>query len=276
MQVQGLIKKMKVALQANEVSYYFPFEGKVPVNDWVGKEVVIRFSGQLNCINCSRETNKIFGEGLCYPCFRDAPQAAPCIIRPELCEAHLGKGRDVEWEEQHHNQPHIVYLALSSSVKVGVTREIQVPTRWIDQGANQAIILAEVPYRQLAGEIEVFLKDHYTDKTSWQAMVKNHVAEADLLEEKENAAYELPPELQDFVSDNDEVFDLKYPVIEFPTKAKSIKLDKMPEVQGKLAGIKGQYWLFSDGRVFNWRNHSGYNVEVSQVEESSKSQTELF
>ncbi|WP_223266560.1 DUF2797 domain-containing protein [Luteibaculum oceani] len=267
---------MKVALQANEVSYYFPFEGKVPVNDWVGKEVVIRFSGQLNCINCSRETNKIFGEGLCYPCFRDAPQAAPCIIRPELCEAHLGKGRDVEWEEQHHNQPHIVYLALSSSVKVGVTREIQVPTRWIDQGANQAIILAEVPYRQLAGEIEVFLKDHYTDKTSWQAMVKNHVAEADLLEEKENAAYELPPELQDFVSDNDEVFDLKYPVIEFPTKAKSIKLDKMPEVQGKLAGIKGQYWLFSDGRVFNWRNHSGYNVEVSQVEESSKSQTELF
>jgi hypothetical protein len=31
------------------------------------------------------------------------------------------------------------------------SRETQIPTRWIDQGANQALILAETPYRQLAG-----------------------------------------------------------------------------------------------------------------------------
>ncbi len=262
MQLKGIAKKMRVKLEEGKVQYYLPFAEDVLVNEFLGKEISIKFTGVINCVSCGRETNKTFGDGLCFPCFRDAPEASPCIIRPELCEAHLGNGRDVAWEQRNHNVPHVVYLALSSSVKVGVTRASQVPTRWIDQGANSAIILAEVPYRRLAGEIEVFLKDHYTDKTSWQAMVKNHVAEADLFEEKENAAYELPPELQDFVSDNDEVWYLGYPVLEFPTKAKSVKLDKINELSGKLAGIKGQYFLFSDGRVFNWRNHSGYNVEL--------------
>lgn len=263
MQLNGLVKKMRVKLNQGKVEYYLPFGEDFLLNDLLGKEVSIKFTGTINCLSCNNTTNKTFGDGLCFPCFRDAPEASPCIIRPELCEAHLGKGRDVAWEERNHNQPHVVYLALSSSVKVGVTRAPQVPTRWIDQGANAAIILAEVPYRRLAGEIEVYLKDHYTDKTSWQAMVKNHVAEADLLEEKENAAYQLPEELQDFVSDNDDVWDLNYPVLEFPSKAKSVKLDKIPELTGKLAGIKGQYWLFSDGRVFNWRNHGGYNVELN-------------
>ncbi len=264
MVLQGMVKKMPVRIQETKVQYSFPFDESMPVNDWVGKDVVLKFTGQINCTLCGRDTNKTFGDGLCYPCFRDAPQASPCIIKPELCEAHLGKGRDVAWEERNHNQPHIVYLALSSGLKVGVTREKQVPTRWLDQGAAAAIILAEVPYRKLAGDIEVFLKDFYSDKTSWQAMVKNHVAEADLLEEKENAAYELPEELRDFISDNDDIWEFNYPVLEYPTKAKSLKLDKVPEIEGRLSGIKGQYWLFSDGRVFNWRNHSGYHITLEQ------------
>ena len=116
------------------------------------------------------------GHGFCYPCFSDAPENSPCIIRPELCEGHLGLGRDVAWEEEHHNQPHVVYLSFTGAVKVGVTRDPQVPTRWIDQGATMAVVIARVPYRQLAGKIEVHLKNHFSDKTNWRNMIKGVAA----------------------------------------------------------------------------------------------------
>jgi hypothetical protein len=60
-------------------------------------------------------------------------------------------------------QPHIVYL-----VKRGKSRgdsKTQVPTRWIDQGAIEAVSIVEVPNRYLAGITEVAL-NYYADKTN--------------------------------------------------------------------------------------------------------------
>ena len=52
--------------------------------------------------------------------------------------------RDYDWEMAHHMQPHVVYLSKTAGIKVGVTRETQIPYRWIDQGAVEALILAKL------------------------------------------------------------------------------------------------------------------------------------
>lgn len=238
-------------------------ESAVDMNALVGSEIQLSYNNQINCIVCGRATSKAFGQGFCYPCFQSAPENSECIIRPELCRGHEGIGRDVEWEKKHHVQPHVVYLAVASGIKVGVTRGDQVPTRWIDQGAWRAIELARVPYRKLAGDIEVALKDHIGDKTHWQKMLKNVLAEdIDMEEQKFTLGELLPLELQKYLSDDDEVWEINYPVIEFPTKVKSLKLDKAPLISGKLMGIKGQYLLFDEGRVINIRSHSGYHITL--------------
>ncbi|MDP6908011.1 MAG: DUF2797 domain-containing protein [Flavobacteriales bacterium] len=246
------------------IRYYLKLnKGEICVNDFLGKKLEIEFSGRINCVACGRLTKKSFGQGFCYPCFMNAPQNAECIIRPELCEGHLGKGRDPEWEKRNHVQPHFVYLALSSGLKVGITRETQIPTRWIDQGASQAIILAEVPYRRLSGEIEVALKEHYSDRTNWQRMLKNQILDDDLLLRKQEAKHHLPLALQKFVNDDVQIWELNYPNLDTPVKVKSFKLEKIPVLEGMLTGIKGQYLIFDNQMVINVRNHSGYHVSIN-------------
>lgn len=258
------LNKMATKLE-DEVQYFLAVDNEwLPMNELIGKPLTIEFEGQINCIICGKKTKKSIGNGACFSCFSNAPESSPCIINPEQCEAHLGKGRDLKWEEEHHNQPHVVYLAKSSAIKVGVTRNTQIPTRWIDQGASEAIILAEVPYRRLAGEIEVQLKNYFTDKTNWQQMLKNILAEDDLLEIKEDVLnYYLTPDYHKFASDNDEIIQLNYPVENYPSKIVSIRLDKTPIIESTLRGIKGQYLYFGSGQVFNVRNHSGYLVTLS-------------
>ncbi|MCB0536845.1 MAG: DUF2797 domain-containing protein [Bacteroidetes bacterium] len=257
------LSKMATKLE-NEIQYFLAVDNEwLPMNELIGKPIILEFEGQINCIICGKKTKKSFGNGACYSCFMSAPESSPCIINPELCEAHLGKGRDIEWEQKHHNQPHVVYLAKSSAIKVGVTRATQVPTRWIDQGASEAIILAEVPYRRLAGEIEVQLKNHFTDKTNWQQMLKNIVATDDLLQVKEEVLnYYLDAAYHEFISDNDTIISLNYPVENYPAKIKSVRLDTVPIIESTLRGIKGQYLYFGSGQVFNVRNHSGYLVSL--------------
>ena len=238
-------------------------EDKVPMNELLGKKISFSFSGQINCISCGRLTKKAFGQGFCYPCFANSPDNAECILRPELCEGHLGGGRDPEWEQKHHVQPHFVYLALSSGLKVGITRETQIPTRWIDQGASSAIILAKVPYRRLSGEIEMALKEFYSDRTNWQRMLKNEVLQADLLEMKAEAKAHLSEELQQYVTEDEEIWNLNFPSLDTPLKVKSLKLDKLPTIEGVLTGIKGQYLILDNLNVINIRSHSGYFVELS-------------
>lgn len=238
-------------------------EDEILMNDLLGNKIAINFDGQINCVSCGRLTKKAFGQGFCYPCFANSPDNAECILRPELCVGHLGGGRDPEWELKHHVQPHYVYLALSSGIKVGITRGTQVPTRWIDQGASAAIILAKVPYRRLSGEIEVALKAHYSDKTIWQRMLKDEVLDADLLVKKAEAKSFLPPELQQYVTDDEEIWNLEFPSLDTPTKVKSVRLEKQPQLEGVLTGIKGQYLILDNQHVFNVRNHAGYFVQFN-------------
>ncbi|MCW5907001.1 MAG: DUF2797 domain-containing protein [Chitinophagales bacterium] len=263
MHATGILDKMPTSF-INPVQYFLPLgNDKVAVNEIVGKKLRLQWTGSIFCTVCGRKTQKSFGEGLCYPCFANAPENAECIVRPELCEAHLGKGRDPEWEKRNHFRRHFVYLALTNSVKVGVTRDDQIPTRWIDQGANQGIILAETPYRQIAGLIEVELKKHLSDKTNWQRMLKNEVANnIDLIIEKERIKMLLPDELSQYVSDNNEIVELKYPVLDYPTKVTSVSFEKLNPIEMPLIGIRGQYFIFENGYVFNVRRNSGYEVEL--------------
>ncbi|MFT5980649.1 MAG: hypothetical protein ACI898_001422 [Flavobacteriales bacterium] len=269
MKVAGNIRKMRTELKEGAQYYLNLFDNLKPgeetnMNQLVGKDVKISFHGQINCTVSGKKIKKIFGDGMSYDAFMSSPMAVPSIIRPELSRIHEGIAlRDAEWEEKHHNQPHYVYLSKTSGVKVGVTRPTNIPFRWIDQGAIEAIIIAETPYRQLAGLIEVELKAHMADKTNWRWMLQNRMDEdVDLLERKDEVLELLPMDYEAFFSDNDEITKIQYPVLEYPIKPVSVKLDKLDVLEGTLKGIKGQYLLFDNGRVINMRSHSGYYIEL--------------
>ncbi len=259
----GNLRKMSVHLDA-EIQYTLNLSEDILMNDLIGNHIRLEWNGVINCSSCKKVTKKSFGQGFCYTCFANAPESAECIIRPELCRAHLGEGRDPEWEEKHHNKPHVVYLAASSAVKVGITRGDQVPTRWIDQGASSAIRLAETPNRYEAGRVEVALKEFFTDKTNWRKMLKNEIdEEIDLEEEKWALEEHLPADIIELFSENDDIIALNYPVVEYPEKVKSLSFDKTNIIEGKLMGIKGQYLLFENGEVLNIRKHTSYHVKFN-------------
>ncbi len=263
MQLEGNILKMRTE-GIGPVQYFLPVgNAEIHLNPLVGKQVSLRFTGQINCISCGKQTKTSFGQGFCYNCMQTAPEASESVMRPELSKAHLGIARDLEWAEKHDLIDHFVYLAVSGDVKVGVTRYHQVPTRWIDQGASSAIKIATVPNRHIAGVIEVFLKKYFTDKTDWRAMLKNEVAtNIDLLAEKEKALGFLSAELRKYAEPDNIITQIEYPVIEYPQKLNSLSFDKQPLISGILKGIKGQYFIFDEGNVLNIRKHNGYRLEI--------------
>lgn len=267
MEITGNLIKMRTDL-SNPVSYSLKLNGElVPMNSLIGKAITLKFEGTIYCIHCGKKTKRSFNQGFCYSCLQTAPEADESVIRPELSRVHLGIARDLEWSKQHDLIDHFVYLAVASDVKVGVTRHHQVPTRWIDQGASYAIKLAKAPNRHIAGVIEVYLKQFVTDKTNWRKMLKNEVNQTiDLPAEKERLSVLLPKELQQYISHDHTVTRLDYPVEQYPDKITSLSLDKQPQVSGVLQGIKGQYLLFDNGRVFNIRKHNGYQVTLSYDE----------
>jgi hypothetical protein len=259
-----ILNKMKTEL-LDVVQYTLDSSNsRIKLNEFLGKSIKLIWTGNLFCRKCTKKTKKSFGEGFCYQCFISAPEASPCILHPELCEAHLGKGRDLEYEKKNHNQPHFVYLAATDIVKVGVTRCTQVPTRWIDQGANKAIILAETLNRYQAGLIEVALKSIFADKTNWQNMLRNLQDDTiDLVEEKWQVEEILPSDLSKFITDNEEVLAINYPVLSYPSKVNSVSFDKTKEIGGILTGIRGQYLILDNQQVVNIRRHTGYEIEWS-------------
>jgi hypothetical protein len=256
-------------LGPGEVTYALGTDaGPVPLGAYIGQPFTLRFTGVRTCVACGKQVKKFYGQGMCWPCFRSAPQASPCIIRPELCEAHLGKGRNVQWESDHHGQEHLVYLSFTGGIKVGVTRSTQVPVRWIDQGAVMALPIARVPYRQLAGAIEVDLKKHFADRTEWRHMLlldDRAPGMPLLMEAQRRAADVLDPALNQYLLPVQPVVRLAYPLRHVPPKLVSVQLDKLAEITGKLQGIKGQYLVWADGRVLNVCNHTGYQVEIEPV-----------
>ncbi len=262
-EIQGNLLKMNAKLD-DVVQYYLPIgDSIVPLNELIGRTLNFEYQGRINCLACGKETPKSFAQGYCYPCFVSVPETSECGLRPELCEAHLGISRDMKWSETHCLSDHYVYLAISSGLKVGVTRASQIPTRWIDQGACKAIKLAMTPNRYTAGIIEVELKNYFSDKTSWQKMLKNNIDRSIDLEEAKQQAWEyLDEELQAYVIDDDEITEITYPVENYPTKVKSIGFDKVPKFEKVLTGIKGQYLIFDNTFVLNIRKHSGYHITL--------------
>ena len=261
---QGVLTKMETQAE-NPIQYFLVFENDfLNMNQLLDKTIKISFV-KYQCLNCGLERPK-YRQGFCKSCFFEIPQAADWIMRPELSTAHLGKeDRDLEYEKKVQLQPHIVYLANSSNVKVGVTRKSQVPTRWIDQGAHEAIEIVEVPNRYLAGITEVALKAHVSDKTNWRTMLKNEAKDENLVAWRERLKGFIPEEAKAYyIAENSET-QLEFPVSKFPLKPKSLNLEKTPEYTGKLVGIKGQYLIFEDETVFNIRSNEGTVIGIDIV-----------
>ena len=254
------------------VQYTLDLDGQsVSLNPVIGQPLTMRYTGAIHCVHCGRKTNKSFNQGFCYPCFQKLAQCDKCIVSPEKCHYDEGTCREPEWADAHCQQPHYVYLANSSGVKVGITRHTQVPTRWMDQGAVAALPIFKVNSRKTSGLVEVAFKNYVADKTSWQKMLKGVAEPVDLKARRDELMAELVGELDalkqqlgeqaiEAISDAD-VVDIDYPVDVYPEKVKSFNLDKTPEVGGVLQGIKGQYLIFDTG-VINIRKFGGYEVEL--------------
>jgi len=263
MEFKGTLLKMR-SQQDVPIQYYLPVGDKeIHLNQLMGKEIEIEYLGEIHCILCGRKTSKSFFQGMCYPCFQKAPQAEECILHPELCMAHEGKARDMEYAKENCLQEHFVYLSYTGDVKVGVTRKSQVPTRWIDQGAVLAIKIASTPNRYLAGLIEVMLKKQMADKTNWRKMLTlKDDGEPNIQPFKKEAIDHLHQDFSRYVLFDEHEATLIYPVKKIPLKVKSMGFDKTPKIKGVLNGIKGQYLIFDDGLVLNIRKHGGYLVTI--------------
>lgn len=266
----GCLTKMQAELGC-PVSYRLALGGEtIELNKFVGRSVKMVFTGKIICVHCGRETKKSFNQGYCYPCFVSLAQCDMCILKPENCHYHKGTCREPAWGEEFCFQPHYVYLANSSGIKVGITRQTQIPTRWIDQGAIQALPILKVPSRYVSGLVEISIGRHVSDKTSWQKMLKNNTVPVDLIAKRDELLALCEAELAEialqFGSNAIKVLpeakpvDIDYPVLRYPAKVKSFNFDKQAEVGGVLEGIKGQYLLFDTG-VINIRKFSGHQVE---------------
>ena len=270
--VTGHLSNMQVELD-QQVEYWLPLDDhREPLNRWLGQSIRIQYLGDIHCIHCGRRSKKSFSQGYCYPCFTKLPQCDTCIMSPEKCHYHHGTCRDPVWGDQYCFTDHYVYLANSSGVKVGITRGSQVPTRWIDQGATQALPIFRVKSRYHAGLIEDCLREHIADRTHWQKMLKGNSQPVDLAEIRDTLMMQSEEGLSFLEQQfglaafqrlyDQAVVEINFPVLQFPQKVKSFNLDKQPIVEGVLQGIKGQYLILDTG-VINIRKYTAYNVQFS-------------
>lgn len=268
----GALRKMGTALES-PVRYELRVDdAALPLNPLLGQTLRLQFQGAIHCIHCGRKTSKSFNQGYCYPCFKRLAQCDSCILKPQQCHFHLGTCREPDWGEAHCMIEHVVYLANTSGVKVGITRHSQVPTRWMDQGATLARPIFRVATRLHSGLVESLFSAHIADKTNWRAMLKGDAAACDLEAQRARLLEECRDEIEALqrehglqaitpLADATEV-SIRYPVLEYPKKVASFNLDKDPLVEGTLLGIKGQYLMFDTG-VINMRKYGGYVVSVS-------------
>lgn len=273
--MQGNLRKMRVDLQ-NPVEYTMLMcdsQGNEvhaeTLNKHIGKKIRLTYTNAINCIACGRATKKSYSQGYCYPCMSTLAECDMCIMKPETCHYFKGTCRDEAWADTHCMQHHYVYLANSSGIKVGITRGTQIPTRWIDQGAIQAMPIFKVKNRLQSGLLEVAIKNHVSDRTDWRKMLKGLAEEIDLTSRRDELLELCNDDIANIIADHDEgdiekladadVVDITYPVMSYPTKVSSLNFDKTPEISGELVGIKGQYLILDTG-VLNIRKFSGYHV----------------
>jgi hypothetical protein len=268
--MQGQLRKMRVTLES-PVNYQLPLTDQlVDLNPLLGQSIKLIFTGNIYCVHCARKIKKSFNQGYCYPCFTSLAQCDMCIVKPEKCHYEAGTCREPEWGLAQCFQPHYVYLANSSGIKVGITRESQIPTRWIDQGAVQALPIMKVQSRLISGLVEIELAKHVSDKTSWQRMLKNLQEQEDLAAKRDELYTECEKEIASIrqrfgdsaieLLQNEDEISIQFPVQTYPNKVKSFNFDKTAEISGVLQGIKGQYLLLDSG-VINIRKFAGYEVE---------------
>ncbi len=171
-----------------------------------------------------------------------------------------------------------------------MTRQNQILTRWVDQGATMAAPLALVPSRHQAGTIEKALTEILADKSHWQKMLKsgNQRPQDELFFDKFFEVQKwlkdvllLKPELKPilpieaaqgltmeeqngFLFEEPKAVKINFPVPDVMDKIKSVSLEKEKKIEGKITGIKGQYVFFGD-RVFNMRNHEGAIILIENL-----------
>jgi len=269
--IEGPLRKMITALE-DTVAYQLPIgEHRVDLNSLLGARLRLEHSGMISCVHCDRKTNKSFNQGFCYPCFRKLAQCDSCIVSPQKCHLHEGTCREPDWAQTHCQVDHVVYLANTSGVKVGITRGTQVPTRWMDQGATQAKPIARVDTRYQSGLLEVLLAEFVADKTAWQTMLKGDGVVVDLEGIRTDLMHRCQAGIQalqeqfglqaiQLLHDAPEV-TLRYPVSVWPEKVKAHNFDKSAVVEGGLLGIKGQYLMLDTG-VLNIRKFGGYQIKL--------------
>ncbi|MCF6776778.1 DUF2797 domain-containing protein [Thiotrichales bacterium 19X7-9] len=272
---QLTLHKMKTSLEGEKAHYYLPLgDESVLLCNFLGKTIRFDYLNEINCINCNRKTAKSFGQGYCFPCFRSLAQCDMCLMKPELCHYHLGTCRQPQWGLTHCFQEHIIYLANTGDVKVGITRITNTPYRWIDQGASEVLPIIKVKTRLISGLVEVALKKHIADKTNWRKMLKGNPESKPLDVIRDSLLVSAKDELAKIKEDHgndalelldEKAFNIHYPVDVYPEKIKTFNLDKDQTFSGKLLGIKGQYLLLDTG-VINIRKYSGYKVNLSIVE----------
>ncbi|MBS7662968.1 DUF2797 domain-containing protein [Pseudomonas lalucatii] len=270
---RGSLSKMAARLEA-PVQYAFRLgEQELPVNPLIGQSLRLEYLGAIHCTHCGRKTKTSFSQGYCYPCMQKLAQCDICIMSPERCHYEAGTCREPSWGEQFCMTDHVVYLANSSGVKVGITRATQVPTRWLDQGASQALPILRVATRQQSGFVEDLLRSQVADKTNWRALLKGDAAPVDLAAVRDRLFDSCGEGLRDLqqrfglqaiqpLSDQ-QPLEIAYPIEAYPAKISSFNLDKNPIAEGTLIGIKGQYLMFDSG-VINIRKYTGYQLAVSQ------------
>jgi len=269
---EGVLDKMRARVNGSEpVTYALDLtDSHVDLNPYIGKSLKLVFDGTIRCGHCGAVTPKSY-QGLCYEHFMTLAQADNCMMSPEKCHLDQGTCREPEWAERVCQQPHYVYLANSSGIKVGITRIGQIPVRWLDQGATQGLVIARVSSRRLSGLVEVIFKQQVADKTNWRAMLKQSADVEDMAARRDALFAQCAEPLQALIAEygrqhvqlirQGDVFDFEYPVQEYPEKVSSLSFDKQPEIGGVLLGIKGQYLIFDKG-VVNIRRHSGYQVQL--------------
>jgi hypothetical protein len=264
--IEGYIRELKHAYGGEiPIRYLFQTDQtELSINEYLGQQISISYTRRKACVNCGRSVKKLYQNGYCYPCMTTLAECDLCIVKPHDCHFHKGTCRDEEFAESHCMIPHYVYLAYSSNIKVGLTRKGRQFTRWVDQGALAAVLVAELPTRKQAGELEMEIAKTMQDKTDWRKMlVAKSVEEVDLLSVRADVIAKLTDEYQGFVLTNEPIHQFSYPALpDHEVKLSSLALDKQETVTGRLLGMKGQYMILDTG-VFNVRKHNGFHVQVS-------------
>ncbi|MGD8742995.1 MAG: DUF2797 domain-containing protein [Granulosicoccaceae bacterium] len=270
-QLHGDLRKMRATL-TSPVEYTLPVGDKeLALNAQLGKHLTLEYSGAIHCIACGRKTSKSYNQGYCFPCLQSLAECDICIVKPEKCHFDAGTCRDENWAQDHCMQSHYVYLANSSGVKVGITRGSQIPTRWIDQGASEALPIARVMNRHMSGLVEIAMKEYVSDRTDWRKMLKGMPDPVNLGEVRDELFAQTRKTIQAIrdeyseeaveLLEDEAVTAIDYPVLAYPAKVTSLNFDKTPLIEATLQGIKGQYLIFDTG-VLNIRKFGGYEVTV--------------